>query len=71
MGLFAPGRVTCQAGSAAPVLRVCEREPGTHRAGLWARAWARGLEWPERLLGVILVKQSLGWSPRKKQVSEV
>lgn len=47
------------------------REPGTHRAGLWAGAWACGPEKPERLLGVVLMKQSLGWSPRKKLVSKV
>lgn len=47
------------------------REPGTHRARLWAGAWAREPERPERLLGIVFMKQSLGWSPRKKQAREL
>lgn len=60
-----PGQET-----AVPVLRVCGSLARTG-SRLWAGAWAREPERPERLLGIVFMKQSLGWSRRKKQASEL
>lgn len=42
------------------------REPGMHRAGLWAGAWARRLEKPEKVAGSCPHEAEPGMVPKEK-----